>query len=527
MIRPTFLGFETAKKGLTAAQKGLDVTGQNLTNWDSAGYTRQRITQVAVAPDSYRNRYSSSRVGPAGQGVDITGVGQTRDVYLDKRYRDECAEQGYYTRSSEILGDIQSALNEFNPKSDTGLRSVLMALSDALQSFSVHAYSETHANIVTSAMKNVTQTLQQISSKLDSAREQQIYDLSVSVDDVNKKLMELAGLNKTIMDDAASFQSNPYFGPNELYDQRNLLLDELAQYADISYTSNADGTINVEVNGHMAITGTKYDKIDLAENADTGVVGLKWVSSNAPVELTSGSIKASTDYINGRGPNLRNPGESTVRGFLYYKDQLNDFAQTLANVANSVIPEDDGNGQPKLDANGNIIYKQLLGAMNDLPNTDGSYSVGQGVPVTADNISVTDQWANNSGYVIFQRNPDANDTADNVGNYALALADAITNSSHRFEPNGAEFDGTFLDYVKNYVTTLGEDTNFAEGRLTATSNIQRNMEDNRDSVSGVVVDEEVSNMMLYNKSLSAASRLMTAMDEALDTIINKTGMVGR
>lgn len=245
------------------------------------------------------------------------------------------------------------------------------------------------------------------------------------------------------------------------------------------------------------------------------------------MELTSGSLKASTDYINGRGPNLRNPGESTVRGFLYYKDQLNDFAQTLANVANSVIPEDDGNGQPKLDANGNIIYKQLLGAMNDLPNTDGSYSVVQGVPVTADNISVTDQWANNSGYVIFQRNPDANDTADNVGNYALALADAITNSSHRFEPNGAEFDGTFLDYVKNYVTTLGEDTNFAEGRLTATSNIQRNLEDNRDSVSGVVVDEEVSNMMLYNKSLSAASRLMTAMDEALDTIINKTGMVGR
>ena len=65
MLRPTFMGFETAKRGLTAAQKGLDVAGQNLTNWDSAGYTRQRITQVAIAPDSYRSRYSVSRVGPA------------------------------------------------------------------------------------------------------------------------------------------------------------------------------------------------------------------------------------------------------------------------------------------------------------------------------------------------------------------------------------------------------------------------------------------------------------------------------
>ena len=68
MLRPTFLGFETAKSGLTAAQKGIDIAGQNLTNWDSAGYTRQRITQVAVATDSYRSRYASTsgRIGVAG-----------------------------------------------------------------------------------------------------------------------------------------------------------------------------------------------------------------------------------------------------------------------------------------------------------------------------------------------------------------------------------------------------------------------------------------------------------------------------
>ncbi len=540
MIRPTFLGFETAKKGLTAAQKGLDVTGQNLTNWDSAGYTRQRITQVAVAPDSYRNRYSSSRVGPAGQGVDITGVGQIRDVYLDKRYRDECAEQGYYTRSSEILGDIQAALNEFNPNSDTGLRSVLMALSDALQSFSVHAYSETHANIVTSAMKNVTQTLQQISGKLESAREQQIYDLSVSVDDVNKKLMELAGLNKTIMDDAASFQSNPYFGPNELYDQRNLLLDELSQYADITYSTNEDGTVDVVVNGQLAVSGSKYDKIEMTRDERTDVVGLRWVSTNQPVEMLQGSLKASTDYINGRGPNIRNPGESIQRGALYYKDQLNAFAQSLANTLNNIVPEYDPetgkpkqavdeNGNPMVDASGNpvLVYKQLLGGLSTVMGEDGKYHVEDDIPITADNLSISDAWANNSGYIIYQRNPDENDTSDNVGNYALALADAVSNATIYFDANGEEFNGTFLDFVKNYVTTLGEDVSFAENRLEATNVIVQNLEDSRDSVSGVVVDEEVANMMLYNKSLSAASRLMTAMDEALDVIINKTGLVGR
>ncbi len=604
MIRPTFLGFETAKKGISTAQKGLDITGHNLTNWDSVGYTRQRITQVSVAPDSFRNRYSSSKVGGAGQGVDITGVAQIRDVYLDKRFRDESADVGYYDQSTTILRDIQSALNEYNPTTDTGLRASIMAMSDALQSFSTHAYSETHANIVLSSFKNLTQTLQQISSKLESARNQQIYDLEVSVQEVNIKLQKIAELNKAILDDASSIQYNPYFGPNELYDERNQLLDELSKYADIHYTSNVDGTINVEVNGQMAVTGTKYDKMEMTQSKETGVVGLRWISTNKPVELTAGSLKASTDYINGRGPNLRNPGESTERGFLYYKDQLNDFAQTLANVANSIIPETDANGSiiyeyelgpdgkpladptdptgfkrilqldedgnpipqlgsdgkpvykldadgnkipvmdntqnppvPAVDADGNPVYeveykykyqtKQLLGAISSIPGDDGKYYVQSDIPITADNISVTDQWSNNSGYVIFQRNPDEHDTADNVGNYALALADAIANGTHRFEPNGAEFDGTFLDYVKNYVTTLGEDVSFTESRLTATTTIQQELEDGRDSVSGVVVDEEVANMMLYNKSLSAASRLMTAMDEALDTIINKTGLVGR
>ncbi|MBC8585799.1 hypothetical protein [Youxingia wuxianensis] len=148
MLRPTFLGFETAKRGLTAAQKGLDIAGQNLTNWDSVGYTRQRMTQVALAPDSYRSRFSSSKVGFAGQGVDVTGIGQTRDQFLDKRFRDESGDVGYYEQSSTILNDIQAALNEYNPKNDTGLRASLLSINDALQAFSTNAYSETHANIV-------------------------------------------------------------------------------------------------------------------------------------------------------------------------------------------------------------------------------------------------------------------------------------------------------------------------------------------------------------------------------------------
>ena len=75
-------------------------------------------------------------------------------------------------------------------------------------------------------------------------------------------------------------------------------------------------------------------------------------------------------------------------------------------------------------------------------------------------------------------------------------------------------------------TTLAEDKNYYYNRLEATTVLNNELQDRRDEVSGVVVDEEVANVMLYNKSLSAASRLMTALDEALDVLINRTGRVG-
>ena len=358
MLRPTFLGFETAKRGLTAAQKGLDIAGQNLTNWDSAGYTRQRITQVALAPDSYRSRYATSKVGLAGQGVEITGIDQTRDVFLDKRFREENGDLGYYGQAYTVLADIQASINEFNPNTDVGLRSCMLSLNKALQNFAGNAYSETHANIVMTEFKNLTQTLQQISSKLQDSREQQIYDLEISVGDVNKKLQQIAGLNQAIMESMTVTQDNAYFGPNELLDQRNLLLDELSQYMDLQYENNADGTVTVSVNGQTVVSGSKYDKMELMENPKTGVVDLRWISSNETVNLTTGALKASVDYTNGRGPNLKNPGESTVKGFLYYQDKLNTFAQTLADTVNNIIPEVDANGIL-------VLYRDLLDDLAD------------------------------------------------------------------------------------------------------------------------------------------------------------------
>lgn len=503
MIRPTFLGFETAKKGLTTAQKGIDIAGQNMVNWDSEGYTRQRIEQVALSQDRYSSRFVDNKVGIAGQGVDIVGISQQRDSFLDKRYREQYGDVGYYEKSTDILRDIQTSLDILNAEGDEGLRGRLMALRDALDTFAGSPDSPTHANIVSTAVKSMAQTLQMLDEKLDKVAAQHTYDLEVAVGEYNEKLAKVAQINKVIMEDSGVIGDDARYKPNELFDERNVLIDELSRMTNINVTSNADGTVTLDVDGKTVVQGTKHETLDFSVNDNNGVVSLRWLSTGKnSSEITTGSLKAAQDYINGRGNNMLNAGETASLGVRYYKDQLDAIAQGFASVLNSSIPNSfDGSVEG---------YKKLVGTTDDSD------------VITAANISVSPEWAGNPSYIM--TDPGILDTT-----YILSLKDKLNNAELDFTaPGGAKSaEGiTFLDYFKQIGTTLGTDISYNDGRHTASEAMANSLQDRRDSVAGVNMDEETSNLMLYNKSLSAASRLMTTLDEALDVLINRTGKVG-
>ncbi len=525
-LRPTFMGFDVAKRGIMTAQKGIDITGQNLVNWDSAGYTRQRVEQVAVGVNPYTSRYGSNRIGTAGQGVDILGIGQTRDKFLDARFRELTSEASYYDQAQKILGDLESVISDFEPDSDSGIGAMLNGILNALQPDTEQADSETYASLVRSAFKDMTQTLQYLSGKLDRVAEQQKFDLEVSVENFNQILEKISGLNEVISNDRNVLQ-NSHYGPNELLDERNYLLDQLAQYGEIGVTTNVDGTVTIEMDGHTILDGSKYDAMEMSENPN-GTVVLKWVSSGDKIQVTDGILKATTDFLNGRGPNIIQEGETTYRGVRYYQDALDIFAHQLVEVANNSIPnyQVDAAGELILDADGNPVldpeqpYRKLLGSISDQPDANGKYVVDPDGPVTADNISITDEWNADASYFVARK-----DSLDNK--YVVDLYNKLKNDDNVFQGRGESFTGTFKDYLTGYSATLAQDQNYYKNRLQSSNNLLYTTEDSRDEVSGVVMDEEVANMMLYQKSLQAASRLMTTLDEALDVLINRTGLVGR
>lgn len=514
-MRPTFMGFETAKRGMQINQKALDIVSHNLANIGVTGYTRQRVDQVSISTHGMSSRYDTTNHLMAGQGADIKGVSQVRDPYLDKRFRQEYSDVGYYGKSTEILKDIESALDEY---SSDGLKNALAKLSNALST--LHSQTNTtNANIVRTTAKSLTQVLKQFDVKLNNIMDQQKFDLEINVNKVNSTLEKIAALNETIQRDvfAATGTNNAYFAPNELLDERNVLLDELSQYGDIEVKVNADNTVDVSMGGHQVVKGSKSETLSFVDNAEKlagsridNTVSVTWQSSGKDVDFTTGAIAASVNMINGRGPNASG-NENFERGVPYYMEQVNTFAKTFADAYNKSIPElvtdkaDANYGKPKTDADGNVIYKQL-------------FSFEADKPVGAGSINISDNWNSDPSYIILENSVDG--TYDNT--YYQEMMDKLT-ENFKF----GEYEGTFEGYVKHYSTTLGEDINFNGGRLSASQSISDNLLDSIAQVSGVSMDEEGAEMLAYQKAYNAMGRVMNVLDEALDKLINETGLVGR
>lgn len=736
-MRPTFLGFETTKRGLAAAQKSLDIVGNNLSNIDTPGYTRQRVDLCSIAPSTYATRFVENRVGMAGQGVETLGVSQTRDAFLDKRFRQEYGDASYYDKASQLLSELESTVNEHNTNS--GLKGSIAEIYNALIDFSSNPTSSTHSNLVLSAFKNICTTLQQFSKKMDNIQSQYEYDLGLDVNKVNSIFEELRDLNRTIGRDVDIVQNTmdtEYFGPNELLDARNLLLDELAQYGEVTIKEGQSGVLDVYLNGHLAVKGrNSFDTIEAPAKDAAGYVGIKWKSDGSdvvadwtttvgnvvkninipataagggytldfstltqsdlkalvgtdfsfgcdaatdnvtfkfvsgtgstvqnadpdnpvisigiddctsgsdladkiaqvytnglnstnyhPAALTSaggvltisnareatsnvtarvgqktmergkaykGSLSASIDYINGTGVNVKDKhmapdekgnevtyiGNFKECGVPYYKEQINTFARKLVEFANSVIPTG-------MDADGNPLTttKQLLTGKDLSADFDL-------MEITADNICVTEDWIRDPDYFMYDPGNEINNS------YALKLNTLLTTDTHTFgiypsiqydtgtldadnnpvfksvdgdnitlKKDGGKsylvdkvtgdyvdekgrkvsaadriegqaaniytenYHGTLEGFVNHYVGQLGEQKGYVDGCYTSSADISNELLDRRDAVAAVVRDEEVSSMLMYQKTYSAVARIMTALDEALDVLINKTGMVGR
>ncbi|MBO5383748.1 MAG: flagellar hook-associated protein FlgK [Ruminococcus sp.] len=505
-MRPTFLGFEASKTALFASQKALDITGNNLANISSKGYTRQRVDQVSAKYHTYATKgYMGVRTALAGEGTSILGIGQTRDKQLDTALRQQCSDIGEFQQRGDILSGIEEALQEFDIGEDGngyGIRDAISTLYNSLQDFSIDTSSATYAAVVVDAFDNLAATLNEKFVNLEEVGEKYKVDLQTYNSVVNNGLAKIAAINKDIRESMVSNQYTEQYGPNELLDERNLLIDEISTYGEVGVKYNSDGTVDVTIGGHKAVDGEIADSIVYRENSD-GTVNLTWKSAGQAAVPGRGILSATVDLLNGRGPKIQNSNETLAKGIPYYKDKLNTLATYLSDMCNNTIPED-------VDASGNILsYKKLFGA--DMRQEDGSGDVYTDMYITAENIAISNELNEDSNYLLFDNGGNTDNT------YILNLVAKLSSTQIDF----GDFKGTFEDFISDYTTGLGNDVSYAYERYDSAVLVGNNLSNYRDSVMGVSETEETTNMLAYNRAFQAASRMMTVMDELLDVIINR------
>lgn len=285
----SFMGLYVQREALNSAQKALDITGNNISNVKTAGYSRQRLDVCSVANTGYNLLYNTG-VSLAGQGVDNVGVGQYRDALIDEKVRNYTTLENNYNIKDVVMKDVETALDNIESK-EYGFAANLSEFKSALQNFATdEANRKELANVAFRAAESVTQQIRYMNSRLDDISNQTKSDANIAVDRVNTIFESMANLNKQITNSyiqmnymemtANSYQVDNDYGPLELKDQMNLLIDELASFGDVTFNEEKNGSFTITFAGQVAVHNDEYAQMTMTiEDPDPLYMGFKMTSA--------------------------------------------------------------------------------------------------------------------------------------------------------------------------------------------------------------------------------------------------------
>ena len=482
-MRATFAGIEIARRALQAQRYGLDVTGHNIANANTPGYSRQVVRLSPVEPSPFAD-YGAPSAARVGGGVSVDQVVRVKDAFVQDQLNAQLQSLGYWQARSQILGELERALLE---PSDAGIRAAMDGFWQALQELSGNPESMSSRATVRERALILTETLRGTYERLATFRRQLDAEVRADVTDLNALAERVAELNRRIR------EAEGMGGiPNDLYDERDRLIEGMARLADVRVTERRDGTVAVTIGGVAMVDGTHYRRIVITDG-DHGFASLHWEQSGAPVQLRAGALHAR---LEGR--------DVTVPELIA---ELNALAQALIEGVNAVhekgfgLRDDPGAGPP-----GRRFFTTLGsqdGEPLDLDEAAARITLAGAILADAANIA-----ASVSG-------------APGDGENARAIARVF---QERLMANGT---ATLTEYLASVVGGLGVKTQGANRMAEHQDVLVGHLERLRASVSGVSLDEEMTLLIQFQHAYTAASRLVTAIDQVIETLINRTGLVGR
>lgn len=531
----TFFGLELARRGLEAQQIALDVTGHNIANSNTTGYTRQIANLQATTPNLIAGLGKQVSIGT---GVTLDDILRARDDFVDRQFRLETSKQEYWSSKADVLSKIQDIFNESSDDSISGdLSKFWTAWSDLSknpENSGARSVVKERALALTDSFHHVAQQLEDMKSEMDD-------NVRVQISQINGYAEQIKNLNNQIKRAEVAGDN-----PNDLQDQRDKLVDELSKIVNVKVVEQRDpGFKDRMVNSYAVIIGDEstappqYLVNDsevnlLAKPPAKGADGLPY----ATVTWGSGPQAGQVVELGKTAGTLQANIEMRDNYLVSTLNQFNTLAQGIANAMNALHQT----GQGTTAETGTIG----IDFFTDGTNT----SVPPALPtVTAANISLNSVLLNDvsriaTGTIPIDSGPPATHSVDpntglplvNSGDGSVASAIAtLANgwASLQTQINAGRFGAvgtnpvpatSFIDYYSANTAQMGVDVQAAERMSSGQGVLVNHLANQRESISGVSLDEEMTNLVKFQKSYAASARLVTMMDDMLDTIVNGMGV---
>ncbi len=464
----SFGSIGTALSAMRYNQVALDVAGNNISNASTDGYVRRRVVgeSVSSAVPAMWSRSTSH-----GEGVSVGEVRRLVDPLLDARVRREHGTLSYLQTTQAILGRVEEGIGE---PGTNGVYAAMLDFRNAWQDLALNPGGDAARQQVLGSAETLAQALRvQVGNIAGEEADQRVHLTSI-VSEVNTAAKDLAALNHSIL---VTEQNGTDAGT--LRDRRDQLALRLSELTGATTTVRADGQFDVSVAGQSLVSGREAGTFVVASGVTpagapdgsplTFRIDASWGSTAVPTGTggVGGALGAVTDVLTTTLPS--------------YRAGLDAIAADLAASVNA---------------------QHALGY--DASGTAGGpfFSYDPAIGAGSLQVAITDP--------------------------ALVAASSVTGGAR--DGNNADALSTVGDFVDSYqrlVNGFGTQVAALQRQTANQASLTGSLDDAWEQQAGVNLDEETVNILTAQRAYEAAARLLTTLDEVLDTLINRTGLVGR
>jgi flagellar hook-associated protein 1 FlgK len=456
-----------AARALQTQQAGIEVTGHNIANVDNTAYARQRLNIATSNP-------VATALGMQGTGVQAISIQQIRSLLLDDQIQSETSTSGYWTTQQQALQFAQAAVGEQISSTTTstdggtgqGIAQSLSDLFSEFQSLSTQPTSLAERQVLLMKAATLATQFNQAAQRLDALQASLDRSLQTDATNANQLLKDIATLNNQII----TAEINSGSTANDLRDLRQQRIEELAKLVNVDVAPRSDGGVNIAIGGVLMVSDQSVlDTLEVYD-AGGGQMLVRAATAGTALTITGGSIAGAIDVRDGAVADLSNGLDALAAELMADVNNVHATGFNLGGTKGETFFTGS-------DARTMAVNTALL--------NDPSLIQASGV----------------SG------EPGNNEVALQLAQLATAAHAALNNQ-------------TFSQAFNQTVAAVGQSLATANGQITTQQTVQQMLQQQRASISGVSLDEEMTNLSTYQRAYQASARLMTIIDEMLQTLVS-------